>query len=713
MKQVAQRARDGSVSVLEVPEPAVRPGWVLVENRCSLISAGTERNTIETGNKNLLQKARARPDLARKVIDQARVQGVRTTLTTVRDRLDAQAPIGYSCSGVVRALGTGVEGFAPGDRVACGGAGWANHAEIVVVPKNLVVKIPDGIDFEAAAYATVGSIALHGVRQAEVTLGERIGVIGLGLVGQLAVQTLLAAGCLPIAIDVDERAVKHAHDSGALAYRRDLDGLEPAVLQATHGLGLDAVLVCAATRSADPVKLAARLSRDRGRVVIVGDVPIEGDRAVFYEKELELRLSRSYGPGRYDRNYEEHGRDLPPAYVRWTEQRNLEAFLGLVAAGKIDPSRLTTHRFAVEQAAQAYAVLTAQNAEVRPFGILLEYEYEERKTEQAASPPPVRRKAGTVRVGLVGAGNFARATLLPALRDAGAEFAAVASERGLTAADVANRFGFERAAGSANEIIEDESIDAVVVATRHASHAELAATALRAGKAVLVEKPLALSEAQLGEVEQALGSGALLMVGFNRRHAPLTARLREAFASVAAPTLLVRVNAGPLPEDHWLHDPEDGGGRLVGEGCHFVDLLCHFAGFRVVTAFAAATPIPGRPIECSDEFVATLRFESGAIGALVYSGSGGSRLPKERIEVFGGGISAVIDDFRRFELFRDGKQREQKGAQDKGHRAEVALFLAAVKGEADPPPVETYLHSSRVTLALLKSLRTGSAVELR
>jgi predicted dehydrogenase/NADPH:quinone reductase-like Zn-dependent oxidoreductase len=710
MKIVAQRSRDGRISVVDAPLPALRPGWVLVANRASLISAGTERTKIELGAKNLVQKARARPDLLMKVVDRTRAEGIGSALAAAKDRLDALTPLGYSSAGNVLRVGAGVEGIATGDRVACGGGGFATHAEVIAVPRNLVAAVPDGVSLESAAYATVGAIALHGVRRAEAQLGERVGVIGLGLVGQLAVRILAAGGCTVIGVDLDPIAVELAASGGARAFERDRDGLESSVLEATGGLGLDSVLVCAAATSPDPVRLAGELARERGRIVIVGDVPIEADRALFYEKELELRLSRSYGPGRYDRDYEERGRDLPPAYVRWTEQRNMQAFLDLVASGAVDPSPLTTHRFPVEQAEDAYALLTEDRGDERPFGILLEYAYEER------APPPkpraARHSAGRARIGLIGAGSFARATLLPALRDAGAELAAVASGGGLTATDVAGRFGFERAAESADEIFADDSIDAVVIATRHASHAPLTASALRAGKAVLVEKPLAIDRGGLAEVEQALAPQSLLMVGFNRRFAPLAVQLRNELEGVGSSILLARVNAGPLRADHWTHDPEEGGGRLVGEGCHFVDLLSYLAGARVVTVHALAVPHPQRPLECSDEVVATLRFANGAVGTFVYSGGGDSRLPKERVEAFGGGLAAVIDDFRRLELHRSGKRRVTKQRQDKGHKAEVACFLAAVRGEADAPAIETSLDSTRATLALVESLRSGSVVEV-
>lgn len=706
MKQVARKPRDGSISVVDAPAPRLQQGAVLVANRFSLISAATERSKIALGQQSLLRKARSRPDLVKKVVDRARVEGVGAALSVARDRLDAVTPIGYSCSGVALQVGAGVEGLAPGDPVACGGGGWANHAELVVVPASLVARVPDGVELADAAYATIGAIALHGVRQAETSIGESVGVVGLGLVGQLVLRLLLASGCEPLGVDLDPLAVDLARRTGAPAFARDAPGLEDAVRARTRGRGLDAIVLCAASRSPDPLQLAARLARDRARIVVVGETEIDVPRAAMYEKELDLRMARSYGPGRYDRDYEERGRDYPAGYVRWTEGRNLQAFVDLVAAGKLRPSELTTHRFPVERAAEAYEVLTRPPADDRAFGVLLEY------GEPAAERPVAsraRRVATGTDVGLIGAGAFARATLVPALRDAGATLAAVASGRGLTAADVAARFGFERAAGSAQEILEDESIGAVVIATRHASHASLAAAALRAGKAVFVEKPLALTPEQLLEVEEALTPEAVLMVGFNRRFAPLVERLRDELAGVDDLALALRVNAGPLPADHWLHDAEDGGGRLLGEGCHFVDLLASLAGTPAVAAHAIATPQSGRPLECSDSYAAHIRFRN-AVGTLVYSGGGDVRLPKERLEALGGGASFVLDDFRTLEVYRGGKRRSWKSAQDKGYRAELARFLASVRRERALPPAAEYLASTRLTLALVESLRTGSSV---
>jgi predicted dehydrogenase len=712
VRQVAQRARDGRIIVVDAPPPALRDNWVLVANACSLISAGTERSKLELGAKSLPAKARARPDLTKRVLDRARAEGIRSTVAAVRERLESLSPLGYSSAGIVEAVGRGVEGLVPGDRVACGGGGWANHAEVAAVPKTLVARVPEGVTFEEAAYATVGAIALHGVRQSEAVVGERVGVIGLGLVGQLALRILLAAGCDSVGIDVDRAAVELAAETGAPTFMRDDPALERSVSEFSEQLGLDTVLICAGGRSTDPIDLAARLARDRGRLVVVGDVVVAADRETLYRKELELRLSRSYGPGRYDREYEEGGRDLPPGYVRWTEQRNLKAFLQLVASGRVQVSSLTTHRFSVDHAADAYSVLTGENGETRAFGVLLEY----RKDPSTAAPretprPQVGRRDGT-RIGLIGAGSFARRVLLPAVQAAGADLVAVATEGGLSAADVANRFGFRRAA-RAEEIFASEDVDAVLIATHHSSHATLAASALHADKAVFVEKPLALDHEQLRLVEDALRPDSVLLVGFNRRFAPLTERFKaELRTGSREEVLLVRVNAGPLPRDHWLNDPTDGGGRLLGEGCHFVDLLTHIAGAPATTAFAMATPDDDLPPELAQSFTATLRCANGTVASIIYAGSGDARLPKERVEGYSGGVAVVLDDFRQLEVYAGGKKKTIKQRSDKGHRAQLENFLGAAAGKCEPPPTESYLASTRATLALAESLRIGMPLDI-
>jgi predicted dehydrogenase/threonine dehydrogenase-like Zn-dependent dehydrogenase len=709
MKQVAQRPRDGRVSVEEVPPPALRPGWVLISVRVSLISTGTERSKIDLGRKSLIAKAHARPDLVRQTLNKARSDGIASTVAVVRDRLAGLSPLGYSIAGVVEAVGTGVDGVAPGDRVAGAGAGWANHASTTAVPKNLVARVPEGVDLADAAYATVGAIAMHGVRQSDARLGERIGVIGLGLVGQLTVRILIAAGCEVWGTDLDPQAMSLAEQAGARLYPLGESDKNSATASSISEAALDAVIICAASSSSGPVDLACRLLRPRGRIVVLGDVPVAADRSLMYEKELELRLSRSYGPGRYSTEYEEHGHDLPAEYVRWTEQRNLQAFLDLIAADRLSPAELTTHRFPIDQAAKAYAIVESNDP--RPFGVLLEYP--ESEVVEAIKPGKhgQRRMVHGSRIGVVGAGAFARGVLVPGLARAGATLAAIASEGGLTAADAAARFGFDRAA-TTEEILADDRIDGVVITTTHSSHANLAAAALRAGKAVFVEKPLALTNVELSDVARALPQGRFLMVGFNRRFAPFISDATSLLQSSSRRSMMIRVNAGKLPADHWLHDPLVGGGRLLGEGCHFIDLLMHCIGTRLDVVHAFAQPLSGRPLECGDDFTVSLQFADGSFGTLLYTAEGDVRMGKERIEAFAAGQSLVIDDFRRLERYRNGRRSEVKRRRDKGHQHELERFLNVCLGRAEPPDSSTYFASTRATFAAVESLLAGQPVPM-
>lgn len=593
MKQVTQRLRDGSISVIDVPNPTVLPNGVLVDVRASLLSAGTERSKVKTGQQSLIGKARARPDQVRQVMEKAQRDGVRETIRTVRFRLDRPSALGYSAAGVVLAVGSRVRDLVPGDRVACGGAGYAVHAEVDHVPSNLCVPLPDEVDYESGAFATVGSIAMHGVRQADVRLGETVAVIGLGLVGQLAGQLLRAAGCRVVGIDLSPPLLDRACAVGAadVVFERSQlgDGRLP-----TDAEDCDAVLITAATSSDDPVQLATQLARDRARVVIVGDVGLAIPRAPYYDKELDLRLSRSYGPGRYDSEYEERGLDYPIGYVRWTERRNMRSFVELMAAGRLDVKGLVTDRFLVDDAETAYQTLVS--ADTSPLAMVITYEptvlpvtepVRERKWTSTSSAPST---------GLIGTGNFAQGTVAPGLQRAGFRLTAVSSASGRSAHAVKDQFAVDRLL-SPDEILGDPSIEVVAVVTRHGTHATYATAALNAGKAVFVEKPACLTWDELEELKVAAADGPPLLVGFNRRHAPLAHNMRDHIADRGHPVeLLCRVNAGLLSDGHWLNDLADGGGRLIGEGCHFIDFACWFVGAlprRVSTVMRAA---PGRPL---------------------------------------------------------------------------------------------------------------------
>jgi predicted dehydrogenase/NADPH:quinone reductase-like Zn-dependent oxidoreductase len=718
MKQVLQYRRSGATRVVEVPAPLVPGGGLLVQNQWSLISPGTERMLVEAGGANLLTTARQRPELVKQVADKLARDGLAATIDAVRSRLDVAIPLGYSCAGTVLDVGTGSrEFFSRDDRVACAGAGQANHAEIVAVARNLAVRVPDTVSLDDAAFVTVGAIALQGVRIADVRLGEACVVIGLGLVGQLTVQLLKAAGCRVFGIDVAADKVDLALAQGAdgACLRSDLNVVD-RVRAFSLGRGADAILIAAATGSSDPIQLAPSLARDRAVVVALGMIGMDVPRNAYYEKELQVRLSRSYGPGRYDRSYEEDGVDYPVGYVRWTEQRNMEAFLDLVAAGTVHPSRLVTHRVPIADAERAYRIVTGEIVE--PYlGILLEYP--PRAPSEAPTQtrvdlrPPRPVPTHTVRLGIIGAGSFARGVLLPALKKLDVEFRGVATASAPSAQQTAARFGFDYAATDWQQVIEDDYVDAILIATRHDLHAEIAAAALRAGKAVFVEKPMALGDEELEDVLDAWrGSGRVLQVGFNRRFAPTYQQLRARFGGRRGPLVIsYRVNAGAVASTSWIVDPLQGGGRLIGEVCHMVDLLVDLAGAPVVSVFAQAAPSVA-----ADDVLLTLSFGDGSLATIVYASGGDRSLPKEYLEVLGGGTAAVLDDFRTLRLHASGHATSltrRLAPQDKGHSAELAAFLEAVRSGADSPVnPEHAAHVTRVTFAAVESVRTGLPVQL-
>lgn len=721
MKQVIQNLRNGETTVVEAPIPALRPDTALVRTVVSLVSAGTERMLVEFGEKSLLGKARARPDLARQALDKARREGLLNTLEAAFSRLDQPLALGYASSGVITALGEGLQGLQVGQRVACAGGNFAVHAEYAVVPRNLLTPLPDEVDFESAAFTTLGAIALHGFRLAEVQVGERVAVIGLGLLGLLTVQIAQAAGCRVLGVDLNSQRVALAAQLGAVAVERS-HALEAA--QAfSSGRGVDAVLICADTPSADPVELAGAIARDRARVIAVGAVGLQLPRKIYYEKELTFVNSRSYGPGRYDSNYELRGQDYPIGYVRWTEGRNLEAFVDLLAQGRIDVHPLITHRFPIDEAPKAYALITGKTKQ--PFiGVLLTYpdaaappeRIETRPLEQL-SATPLTPRAEKVRLGVLGAGNFANAVLLPAIRAIPEiEPVAIASASGLSAYHAARRFGFRYAASQAEQVLADPAVNTLAVLTRHHLHAAQTLAGLQAGKHVFCEKPLALTLDELDRLAEALSGEAspLLMVGFNRRFAPLAARLAQFWHNRQEPLMMIyRVNAGYLPPEHWLHDPRQGGGRILGEACHFIDFMTYLAGAPPRSVRGELLADYGRYRQ--DNAVLTLEFPDGSLGALIYLANGSKACGKERLEVFGGGRSAILDDFRSLELFSDGRRQRFQShlRQDKGHRGEWEAFRDAILNASPPPiPYDQLFGVSRATILALQALRSGQTLFL-
>jgi predicted dehydrogenase/threonine dehydrogenase-like Zn-dependent dehydrogenase len=722
MKQLLQNLKTGEGAVADVPAPSIQRGRVLVRAAASLVSAGTERAFVELGRKSLLGKAKERPDLVRKVVEKVKSEGLLGTLQSVREKLDESHALGYSASGVVVEVGEDVTDFRAGDRVVCAGTGYAAHAELLSVPKNLCVRLPAGVDFESGAFATLGAIALQGVRLAEPTLGESVVVIGLGLIGQLAAQLLKANGCRVFGVDLDSSRVELAKTLGADDGCASGAGVRDAVLKWSRGRGADAVVLTAATRSDEPIELAGEISRLRGRIVAVGLVGMNVPRQIYFERELTLKVSMSYGPGRYDPEYEERGHDYPLPYVRWTQGRNLEAFLDLVAAGSVKVEPLVTHRFPVEEGERAYHLISGDTPE--PYlGILINYDTERelerhivnrvRASSASRESRAVREGAARVRVGLIGAGDYARRMLLPHFKAESVEFVSIATASGVSARDVGRRYGFERFVSGAEEVLADASVNLVVVATRHDSHAELARRALVRGLDAFVEKPLALNDVELDAVlEAAVLSRGRLTVGFNRRFSPHAREAKEFFAERRAPlSILYRVNAGRVPRTHWTQDPREGGGRIVGEVCHFVDFMHFLTGSTVERVYAEPVTSGDRQAVDDDSVFVTLKFADGSTGTIAYLAEGDRALQKERVEIFGAGRSFVIEDFRAAARYRDGREtRTKQSAQDKGQREEVRAVCSALRGDGPAPiPLADLAAATRATFRILDSLRTGEA----
>lgn len=716
MKQVLQSRKMGKASVVQVPMPVLQRGRVLVRTAASLISAGTERAAVESVQKNLVAEARERPDLVKAVVNKARTEGLLNTFNKVREKIVTSQPLGYSAAGTVIEVASDVTEFRAGDRVACAGLGFASHAEVLSVPKNLCVRLPDALDFKAGAFGTLGAIALQGVRLAEPALGECVVVIGLGLIGQLTVQLLKASGCRVFGIDLDPARIESARASGAEAGCLADGNAKNAVIAWSRGRGADAVLITAATTSSEPVALAGDISRLKGRVVVVGLTGLDIPRDTFYRRELSLQISMSYGPGRYDPDYEERGRDYPFAYVRWTENRNIEAFLDLVANGSIDLERLITHRFPIDDAERAYELITTNETEPH-LAVLLEYDTET-KVERTVNlgRAGAGSASGVIRIGLIGAGGYVSAMLLPHFKAAGADFRTITSASGVSAHDVGKRFGFARAVSGADEVIADPEVNLVVIGTRHDSHAELASRALAEGRHVFLEKPLALNDDDLnGLLGVAANSNGALLIGFNRRYSPLAIAAKEFFAGRTGPlSILYRVNAGRIPHEHWAQDGDEGGGRIIGEVCHFIDLMQYWIGAVPTSVFAEAVAANDAQVVNEDSVFITLRFADGSNGCIAYLAEGDKALAKERVEIFGEGKSFVLDDFRQATFYENGRERQLKlRAQDKGQANCVKAACAVVRdGSAQPITLEELAATTRTTFRALDSLRTGNRLEM-
>lgn len=702
MNQVLQDLRTGQTSISAVPTPLCRRGTLLINSKRSLISAGTERMLVEFGQANLLDKARSQPEKVRQVLDKARTDGWLSTFDAVRSKLGQPIPLGYCNVGSVVEVGDGVTGYTVGDRVASNG----HHAEAVCVPQNLCARIPDGVSDEEAAFTVPGAIALQGIRLLQPTLGERIAVLGLGLLGLLAVKLLRANGCRVLGVDVAADRLELARQAGAEVVDAGADPVA-AGMAFSQGRGMDGVLITASTPSDAVVRQAAQMSRKRGRLVLVGVVGLNLDRADFYEKELSFQVSCSYGPGRYDSAYEDKGRDYPFGLVRWTEQRNFDAVLQLIADGGLDVKPLVTHTVPLGEAERAYRLLTD---DPQALGIMLTYADTPAEPVRTIAGDPAGaeegRSVGSCRVGMIGAGNFATAVMLPCLKKSGAGLQAIASAGGTAAAVAGRKFGFAEMTAEVSRLMSDPSINTVFVATRHNTHARLAVESLRAGKHVFVEKPLALNLTELDDIRRALDEspGVHLMVGFNRRFAPLAVKMKKMLDQRAQPMNLVyTVNAGAIPADHWTQDRDVGGGRIIGEGCHFIDLLRFLVGYGIAGVEARMVGGEGGGVR-EDKMTIMLDFADGSCGVVHYLANGNKSFPKERLEVFGDGRVLVLDNFRVLEGHGwPGFRRERLWRQDKGHQAEVDAFVALV--EKGGEPLIPWQELEEVSLATFAAVR--------
>jgi len=723
MRQVFQSLKSGDIQLIDIPTPSPRDGQLLIQTRCTVVSVGTERMLVEFGKASYLKKAQQQPEKVKQVLDKIKADGLLTTMDSVKRKLEEPMALGYCNAGVVIGVGAGVTGFSVGDRVVNNG----RHAEVVSVPANLCARIPGEIPDEEAAFTVLGSIAMQGIRLIKPTLGESVVVMGLGLLGQIAVQLLRANGCKVLGLDFDPAKLELARAAGAeVVNLQDCPDPVQAGMAFSRGRGVDAVLVTASTSSSDPIHHAAQMCRKRGRIVLVGVTGLELSRSDFYEKELTFQVSCSYGPGRYDSAYEEKGTDYPFGFVRWTEQRNFEAVLDMMHAGRLDVRRLITNRFELDEVNSAYELVSGGGS---ALGIVLNYpapKHEGVPAWASALRLPIahERKEGQLRVGFVGAGAYASGILIPAFRDAGAFLQSVASGGGLSAAMAARKNGFAEATTDASTVTGSAAVDAIVIATRHDSHAQWTASALRGGKHVFVEKPLALDMEGLRQIEEARdayiaasGREPVVMVGFNRRFSPFVQKMGQLLKGVSEPkAVIITINAGALPSDHWTQDPAIGGGRIIGEACHFIDLARCLVGAPIVSWQVEKLGLGG-DLSPSDRVTMTLKFADGSLGSIHYLANGNRGFPKERVEVFTAGRVLQLDNFRVLKGWGwKGFDKLSKWRQDKGQAGCAAAFISAAKGES-PTPInwEEVLEVSRITIAIAKwpaTLRTPHGCQL-
>lgn len=716
IQQISQNYKTGRIKLEKVASPAMKHGGVLVKTNCSVISLGTESMKVREGKMSYLEKARARPDQVKKVVKSVQQHGLASTLNKVISKLDSLSPLGYSLSGTVVAVAEGVDEFSIGQRVACAGAGYAVHSEENYLPRNLVVPVPDCVPMQQAAFATVGAIAMQGYRQSRIQLGETACVIGLGLLGQLLVQILKAAGMNVIGIDIDTSRCALAKELGAdISLLPDDPTLRQAVKRFSGNYGVDCVYITAGGKSNMPVELAIELARDRGHIVDVGKTKLELDWNNCYMKELDLSFSRSYGPGRYDPNYEEKGVDYPIGYVRWTERRNMAAFLDLIANKQINLEPLITAVFPFEQAEEVYQKIA--DGTLSDIGIVFNYPQADKPQSYTIESRSVKpRILRGVRIGAIGAGNYALSMLFPALeKTKDVTFIAVSTATGMSAENAARKYPFERTGTDYKALLQAKDIDAVVIATRHASHAGIVVEALHAQKAVFVEKPLSIDLAGLEKVRQELvnSENDRLQVGFNRRFAPLVQRLRETFSSCGQPLMMsYRVHAGQMDAGSWYLDPEQGT-RFIGEAGHFIDVFAYLTGANPVSVMAYALSPEKATSDDRENMAVVINYDDGSVANLLYLTQGGSKLPKEYLEVHGGGMSAQLDNFQKLIIYQGMRQKRYSASLDKGQNGQMEAFINAIQTGNDMPiHAQSLIDTTLATLAAQASRIQQRAIRL-
>mgnify|MGYP003463240238 CR=1 FL=1 len=711
MKQLIQSFKTGELGLFDVPAPVCEKNGALVQTTVSLVSAGTEKMLVDFAKKSMLAKAKDRPDLVKQVIDKMKKEGVRNTLEKVFTKLDTPIPLGYSLAGRVVEVGSELSGINIGDRVACGGAGYANHAEINYVPKNLMVKIPDGVDDIDASFVTVGAIALQGVRQTAPLLGEKVAVMGLGLLGQLTVQLLKANGCKVIGSDIDT-------DKMALAKKLGCDEVCHAgeliskANEFTNGYGVDAVIIAASTSSNQPITDAAEISRMRGRVVLVGMVGMDVPRNTYYKKELEIKLSMAYGPGRYDPEYEEKGIDYPYDLVRFTEQRNFEAFLGLIQEGKITPKELITHSYDFDDAMSAYDLLEGRIKE-KYLGIVLNYKRDIKlEDEKIVQRSEKKISNDKVNIGLIGAGNFTKSVILPNIQKVGDfEFVGLCTATGVSAQGTGKKYDFKYITTNSEEIFKNSEINSVFITTRHNDHASKVLKAIESKKHCFVEKPLCIYEEELEAIKEAYTGETIVQVGFNRRFSPMIEKMKKFISGQIS--VNYRINAGIIPKNVWIQDRTIGGGRIIGEVCHFIDTCSYLIGSEVKSVFATTIQKSDQSIPDEDNVNIVLNYANGSTATISYYAYGDNSMPKEYIEVFSSGVSMQMNDFRELTIFKGGKSSKEKSAnQDKGFVNEFKAFKEAVKSGNEAISFDSIYNTTKTTFKILESIRSKSLVEV-